>query len=333
MDCCAGILARLFTKFPLFLLFVAILPLPASADVIRVATWNIENLLETSGEGKNPRHKRDYRRLGKYAKLLDADIIALQEIENEGALRRVFDPKLYKFFISTRQAKSRKRTAFAVKQEIPVKRHQDLFSGPERKGTLRHGVDIEITVNGQSVRFLSVHLKALCPEDALTREGKACKDLASQISKFQQWVNQRVSSGTPFVVMGDFNHPMSGRYDSFWSQINDGELNGDKLVRATDGLGSKCWGGRRSGYVDHIIYDIQIEKWFVAGSFGQLVYEEPGRMKKLLSDHCPISIMLNVPLLSSVLQPAGSKHRHQPALSPYYRPFPTPARLSVLLNV
>ena len=321
MERCAGVLARLFTKSLFFFLFATIFALPASADVIRVATWNIENLRETSGEGKNPRYEQDYRRLGKYVKLLDADIVALQEIENEAVLRRVFDPKLYRFFISTRQAKSRRRTAFAVKQEIPVKRYQDLFSGPERRGVLRHGVDIEITVNERSIRFLSVHLKALCPEHPLTREGKACKYLASQIFTLQEWVNQKISNGTPFIVMGDFNHPMSGRYDSFWSQINDGELNGDNLVRATDGFSSKCWDGRRSVYVDHIIYDIQVKKWVVAGSFKQLLYEEPGRMKKLLSDHCPISVMLNVPLLSSVLQPVG-KSRPEPVLLPYYHPFP-----------
>ena len=162
------------------------------------------------GEGKNPRYEQDYRRLGKYAKLLDADVVALQEIENEVALGRVFDPKLYKFFVSTGEAKSRKRTAFAVKQRIPAKRHRDLFSDPEGKGVLRHGVDIEVTVNGRSIRFLSVHLKALCSEHPLTREGGACKELASQVPILGGWIDERAGDGVPFIVMGDFNRRLSG---------------------------------------------------------------------------------------------------------------------------
>ena len=294
MKCRAGVFTKLSTKFLFFFLLVTMLALPVSADVIRIATWNIENLREASGEGKNPRYEQDYRRLRKYAKLLDAEIVALQEIENEAALRRVFDPKLYKFFVSTREAKSRKRTAFAVKRKIPAKRYRDLFSDPEGKGVLRHGIDIEISVNGRSIRLLSVHLKALCSEDLLTGEGAVCKELASQISILQEWIYERVGEGMPFVVMGDFNRRLSGEKDIFWSKIDEGEPAGVNLVRATEGLASKCWGGRRSGYVDHIVYGLEVKQWAVAGSFGQLVYEKPGRMKNLLSDHCPIFMTLDV---------------------------------------
>ena len=294
MKCRAEVFAKLPTKFPFFLLLLTALAIPASAEVIRVATWNIENLRTSVGEGKNPRYGEDYNRLGKYAKLLDADVIALQEVENEAALGRVFDPKLYKFFVSTREAKSRKRTAFAVKQRIPAKRHRDLFSDPEGKGVLRHGVDIEITVNGQSIRLLSVHLKALCSEHPLTREGGACKELASQVPTLEGWIDERAGDGVPFVVMGDFNRRLNRQGDSFWSETDDGEPAGADLVRATEGFGSKCWGGGRSGYVDHIVYGLEAKKWAVAGSFGQLVYEEPKRMKKRLSDHCPIFMMLDV---------------------------------------
>ena len=247
------------------------------------------------GEGKNPRYGEDYNRLGKYAKLLDADVIALQEIENEAALGRVFDPKLYKFFVSTREVKSRKRTAFAVKREIPAKRHRDLYSDPERKGTLRRGVDIEIVANGRSIRLLSVHLKALCSEHPLTREGGACKELASQVPILEGWIDERAGDGAPFVVMGDFNRRLSRENDILWSEIDDGEPAGADLVRETEGFTSKCWGGGSSGYVDHIVYGLEVKEWVVAGSFGQLVYEEPRRMKKLLSDHCPIFIKLDVP--------------------------------------
>ncbi len=238
--CHTIVFTKLSTKFPFLLLFMTVLALPASAETIRVARWNIESLREASGEGKNPRYEQDYRRLGMYAKLLDADIVALQEIENEVVLRRVFDPKLYKFFVSTREAKSRKRTAFAVKRKIPVKRYRDLFSGPERKGALRHGIDIEIVVNGQSIRILSIHLKSLCSEHSLTSKGWVCKQLASQVSTLEKWIDERVGSDVPFIVVGDFNNRLSWEDKGFWSEIDDGEPDGADLVRATEGFASKC---------------------------------------------------------------------------------------------
>ena len=295
MKCSAAVFAKLSTKFTFLFLLATMLALPASAEVIRVATWNIENLRGASGEGKNPRYEQDYRRLGKYAKLLDADIIALQEIENEEALRQVFDPKLYKFFVSKGETKSRRRTAFAVRQRIPAKRYRDLFSDSERKGMLRRGIDIEIVVNGRSIRLLSVHLKALCSEHPLTREGGVCKELASQIPIFEGWIDERVGDGVPFVVMGDFNCRLDGNKDDFWLEINDGEPAGADLARATEGVSPECWGGRRSGYIDHIVYGPKVKKWVVAGSFRQLVYKEPETMRKLLSDHCPVLMRLNVP--------------------------------------
>jgi hypothetical protein len=41
-----------------------------------------------------------YGALSVYARLLDADVVALQEIEGEEALRRVFDERQYVFRVA-----------------------------------------------------------------------------------------------------------------------------------------------------------------------------------------------------------------------------------------
>src|SRR5262245_30109618 len=48
---------------------------------IRIATWNIAWLARRSGDGPVPRRAADYRRLATVAARLDADVVALQEID------------------------------------------------------------------------------------------------------------------------------------------------------------------------------------------------------------------------------------------------------------
>ncbi len=286
-------------KALLILVVALFLVLPASADTIKIATWNIENLEASPGKGRNPRNAEDFLRLKGYAALLNADVVALQEIENEQALAKIFDPDLYRFFVSERGGKAKQRTAFAVRITVPVRRHPDLEE-MNTTGRLRHGVDIEIMAGKTSIRFLVVHLKSFCfqkplPEPSI--EGNHCEKLASQVPVLEQWIDQRAANGTPFIVLGDFNRRFDKPGDDFWSEIDDGEPNGLDLSRATEGRSSECWSGKYPRYIDHIVYDVQVGKWVVPGSFEQLVYAENESMQEFLSDHCPVAVTLDVPPL------------------------------------
>ena len=61
-----------------------------SAQEVRVASWNIEHLAEHNGAGCVPRSTLDYEQLRDFSQLLNADIIALQEVENTAAVERIF---------------------------------------------------------------------------------------------------------------------------------------------------------------------------------------------------------------------------------------------------
>ena len=111
----------------------------AWAHSLKVATWNIEHLRDGIGEGSNPRDQADFDRLKAYTEVLDADVIALQEVENEAAVERVFDPAKYQIFVESRN--STQRTGFAVRRGVSVVRNPD-FDALNVTGRLRHGVDI-----------------------------------------------------------------------------------------------------------------------------------------------------------------------------------------------
>ena len=273
------------------LLLTTALALPVWADSVKIATWNIEHLRDSPGEGKNPRVETDYLRLAKYAILLDADVIAFQEVENKTALGKVFDSARYRFFVSERSHPQ--RTAFAVRQSVAVTRHPDL-DALNVTGGLRHGVDIEITVNGQSIRLLAVHLKAFCFEGRLSSTNNDnCKKLARQVPVLEQWIDDRAADGVPFVVLGDFNRRFDTAGDEFWSEIDDGNPEQLYLFRATQGARSECWGGRYPRYIDHIVYGKLVAGWVMPKSFEQLVYSDYDN-EETLSDHCPIAVTLDV---------------------------------------
>ena len=229
--------------------------------------------------------------------MLNADVFALQEVENERALARVFDPQLYQFFVSTRSGGFKQRTGFVVRRSIPATRYPDL-NQLNTTGHLRNGVDIEIMAGQHTIRLLAVHLKSFCFEKPLpepSTTGNHCEKLATQVPVLERWIDERAVNGTPFIVLGDFNRRFDKPQDDFWSELDDGDPKELDLSRATDGRISECWDSQYPRYIDHIVYDLQVSEWIVPGSFEQLVYTEPKSMKRLLSDHCPIAVTLDVP--------------------------------------
>ena len=75
-----------------------LLALTAQAEPLKVGSWNIAWL----GSHKfNTRTPADYERLAQYAKQLDADVIALQEVENGEYARKVFGDE-YNYYFSTK---------------------------------------------------------------------------------------------------------------------------------------------------------------------------------------------------------------------------------------
>jgi len=276
--------------FAVGLLMAGVLALPVAAETVKIATWNIEHLRDTDGEGRRRRTEDDYRRLRDYARILDADVIAVQEVENAQALGRVFNQDKYRFFISKRR--HAQRTAFAVRNSIPVTHNSDL-KALNTTGGLRHGVDIEITLGGWNIRLLSIHLKAFCFVSSVTSpQKKDCRKLARQIPVLERWIDGRAAAGRPLVVLGDFNRRFGAEGDDFWPEIDDGHPAQLKLFRATAGAKAKC-NPKYPLFIDHIVYDRLVSRWVVPGSFQELVYAASDK-NRALSDHCPISMRLEI---------------------------------------
>jgi exonuclease III len=281
-------------RLPLILAAIAAMGAPALAEPLVIASWNVEHLRDQNGEGPVPRQDADYTRLAGYADALGADVIALQEIENEPAARRVFAASDYQLFVESRN--NPQRTGFAVKNGLAAVSNGD-FAALALDGSVRRGVDITVTVAGQPIRLLSVHLKSGCFDVPLSTPGNDCGKLLQQVPVLEGWIDQRTQEGVPFAVLGDWNR----RFDAepgqeFWREIDDGLPAPLDLLRVTEGVEAHCPSAPGfDEFIDHIVLDEQAARWMVAGSFSQLQYSSAdAAFFDRLSDHCPIRVALEV---------------------------------------
>lgn len=279
------------------------------ANELTLASWNIAWL---GSHEYNQRNEADYQQLAMYAKQLDADVIALQEVESEYWARKVFGND-YDYYFSTKDWVQRVGVAVKKSQGVRVtaKEYKALDIGK-----VRHGMDITLTRNDKTLHILAVHLKSGCFVDALDsnsintmpntsikeeKHKEACNKLAQQIKPLEQWIDSHAARGSAYIVLGDFNRRFSQdialKYSEdkgLWQALNDeGQA---ELWTPTTTINSNCWGGYYKDYIDHILFSPKAKERYIDKSFYQLVFK-PKYTKKLsqnLSDHCPISIKLKL---------------------------------------
>ena len=87
----------------------------AQPSALKLTTWNIEWLDEDLNSGPVPRTQADYDRLARYVDRLDADVVALQEVDGPDAAARIFDPNEYDFFFEP--GNNAQRVGFAVRTQ------------------------------------------------------------------------------------------------------------------------------------------------------------------------------------------------------------------------
>ena len=90
-------------RYVILAFLILLLTLPAGlAGELRIAAWNLEHLDDTDGKGCLDRTGADYAAIARQVEALNADIVAVQEVENVAAAQRVFPASHWDVAISSR---------------------------------------------------------------------------------------------------------------------------------------------------------------------------------------------------------------------------------------
>lgn len=303
-------------------------PAAKAPGTLRLATWNLEWLIAPrdfpqlardcvppKGESNNPRSipcdvatdngrtDADFEALARYARALDADVVSLQEVDGVAAAGRVF--KSHSFCLSSRP--NVQNNGFAIRQGVPFRCGTEVVA-LGLGGRVRYGVELVLYPDtAREMHLLSVHLKSGCPRQTLDSRREACVLLARQVPELERWIDAQAAAGHRFAVLGDFNRDLladrgpardaNGAQLSLWSEIDDGDPPGAKLLTVADGQPySNCASNQNyQGYIDHVVLGAALAKWRVPGSFVRLTYADADASSRKLSDHCPVGVDLQLP--------------------------------------
>ena len=240
------------------------------------------------------RSNEDIAALRRYARALDADVIALQEVDGADAARLVFPD--YDFCFSGRVAVQ--NNGFAIRRGLAHACGPDL-ADLSLADDVRRGVELELYPGTpRAMRLLSVHLKSGCARDALDSTRTSCVELRRQVPLLERWIDAQAGGHEPFAVLGDFNrdlqHEPGGT--TVWADIDDADPAGADLVNTADaGKFQNCMPSQTfSGFIDYIVLGRQAARGLVPGSFGREIYRPRDAARRKLSDHCPVFIRLSV---------------------------------------
>ena len=265
---------------------------------LKIATWNVEHLAYPITTGCRPRTDAEIMAMKAYAKSLNADIVALQEVASEQALAQIFPNDEWRIIMSQRadspaytcrqtgSVSTQQKVAFAIKKTVPVLKHNAVEALGLAKPGLRYG--LQITVNSQQgpTDILNVHMKSGCfVDDYLKSDSAACQTYAQQAPILNNWIAQHEAAGTPYIILGDFNHRLSAPYNRLTRTI----LNDSRSTRITtrDLLGCQA---RYPAPIDQIIVGGMSTKKITQSAHVHL-YKNMDE-NAMLSDHCAVSVSL-----------------------------------------
>ena len=257
------------------------LVLPGRARRLRLATWNMEWLMPTTvrdalmarcvdGQPPSavralpcprepyppvPRHDAaDLALMASYAAQMQADVVAVQEVDRPDAATLVFQGYTPACFIARAHPQ---KTGFVIRRGIPFRCNGDL-AALDDDGAARAGADVTLWPGmPHAVRLLSVHMKSGCFDRPLSdQENPVCARLQTQVPVLARWAADRKAAGEAFAILGDFNRRLEvdatlPPNESLWAALAAAA----PVARITQGEPYRpCRSGERyTAFIDNIV--------------------------------------------------------------------------------
>ena len=259
-------------------------------------------------------------------------LIAFQEVSGTEVVKLVLGKHADRFEVCAAKHNAFQTLAFAWEKTLttrpgvcetePSLAILDPANDPSAFRRVRPGLALSLTINGEPVTFMNVHLKAGCAsvtnEDArfpgrlLDDPAEACEVLNRQVAPLEAWIESVARKSPRFVWMGDFNRRIDdeeklaiakdkvradgsdpagahkatngkGTTRYLWPELNDGTPALYQVPLSTKEGGCTGFIG-----LDHIVISEALKRSNPGVVFSKKVgvAEKPGQRIET-SDHCP----------------------------------------------
>ncbi|GAB1371612.1 endonuclease/exonuclease/phosphatase family protein [Candidatus Kapaibacterium sp.] len=255
------------------------------SQTVVVGTFNMEWL----GDGNDDRIKRnekDYQRLAEIIMNLDTDIIGLQEIENEAALKRIMKylPDYSYFIGNTGYVQN---PAVIYKKDISVKFIENYEPLAVEKNRTRSGLVIEAKKGNFDWIMMVVHLKSTSRYDSTDAMRLASFDMRrKQAEVLRNWSDSISKAGKEqdIMIVGDFNdNPTRPKSKNMIPLI---ENNGFEFLTQNErSCANPNW-----DMIDHITVNASARNRFLVNSVYMYNIHHAYTKSEIekISDHCPV---------------------------------------------
>ena len=294
--------------FPFAISCTIALASTVSAESIHIAAWNVEHLNEDNDAGCIPRTDDDYEYIAERIADLDADVVAIQEVESAKAAYRVFPESDWLVVMSDRpnnrgsesgaicwgtedKRLRHQATGIAIRRGIDFDTNPSYAHLAGDNPNQRWGTDVTVYASNVSFRVLSVHLASGCwgaEQDGDSDRANICTTLRGQVARLAEWIQERHANNEEFVVLGDFNRRLAVTDDWAAAQLFAPDLN-TTLITADlrEGVEQADWcDARYPDLIDHIL----VSSTLIDHINTESVVEHP-RIRES-PDHCIISAMI-----------------------------------------
>ncbi len=211
----------LFAVLAAWLFCLSPVPVAHAERTVTIATYNVENFFDiyddpyTEDEGTEPKSRTNVQQLARAIKAIDADVIALQEVENAYVLQAMCDeflPTSGYNYVATLPGNDGRGINLGVISKLPITEMHSYrfqtFSHPERPNERYHFsrdvLRVDLETGGEPVSLFVVHLKSnrSSPGDENSSFKRTAE--AMQVKKI---VREAVAKNPEMlaVVLGDFN--------------------------------------------------------------------------------------------------------------------------------
>jgi endonuclease/exonuclease/phosphatase family metal-dependent hydrolase len=284
---------RIYTLF-IVVLIIATSCTKVSFDkqqTVVVGTFNMEWLGDGIDDRIN-RSERDYERLAEVIENTNADVLGLQEIENEVALKRIMKylPDYGYIIGNTGYIQN---PAVVFRKDVEVKFIENYQPLAVVKNKSRAGLVVSVRKGNFDWIMMVVHLKSTSRYDSTQEMRTASYEMRrKQAEILRYWADSITTTTTEqdIIIVGDFNdNPKRPKSQNMQPLVHDESFR--FLTEDYTSCANPNW-----DMIDHIVVNKSaIKRFFVNSQFVYNIYHAYTKSEiEKISDHCPVIVAFDI---------------------------------------